>query len=175
MTRKSVRHCVRHTELLDSYFHIIRSHQPCTPWSPPQKTEKVTTECRAETLSLSYWSKSHTSDAKCHGKCAANQPDMSCCYICILTYDSVTSRYMSSQNDWKHVSAKSLPKRQGNRHTFFLNFWIELYRKDWITKPRKSDKDCVAHTEPLYTCFDLIKSHRQCISWSPPLEIFRSG
>ena len=27
------------------------------------------------------------------------------------------------------------------------------------------------HIETLDSCFDLIRSHQQCISWSPPLEI----
>ena len=29
----------RHTETLDSYFDLIRSHQQCIPWSPPQIAE----------------------------------------------------------------------------------------------------------------------------------------
>ena len=32
---------------------------------------------------------------------------------------------------------------------------------------RKSGKCYVGHTEPLDCCFELIKSHQQCIPWSP--------
>ena len=51
-------------EPLDSCFDLIRSHQQCLPWSSPLKIESVTTECRAETLPLSYQSALQTSDAK---------------------------------------------------------------------------------------------------------------
>ena len=44
----------RHTETLDSFFDLIRSHQQCIPWSPQLEIEKVTADCRAETLKLSY-------------------------------------------------------------------------------------------------------------------------
>ena len=54
----------RHTGTLDSSFDLIRSHQQCIPWSPPQEIEPATTDCRAETLQLSQQSTSHTSDAK---------------------------------------------------------------------------------------------------------------
>ena len=44
----------RHTETLDSWFDLIRSHQQCILWSPPLEIELVTTDCRAETLQLSH-------------------------------------------------------------------------------------------------------------------------
>ena len=54
---------------LDSCFDHIWSHQQCIP---PLEMEPATTEYRAESLLLSHWSTSHTSDAKLtsHGKCA---------------------------------------------------------------------------------------------------------
>ena len=54
MTRKSGNHC----------FNLIKFHQQCIVWSPPLKVEPATTECRARTLPLSYWSTWHTSNAK---------------------------------------------------------------------------------------------------------------
>ena len=66
--------CDWHTEILDSCFDLIRSHQWCLPWSSPLEIEPATTDCRAETLPLRYWSTSHTSDAKLisDDNCAAN-------------------------------------------------------------------------------------------------------
>ena len=61
MTGKSSKHCAWHTEPLHCCFDLIRSHQLCIPWSPPLEIEPVTTECRAETLTLRYRSTSHTS------------------------------------------------------------------------------------------------------------------
>ena len=52
-----------HTETLDSFFYLIRSHQQYIP-SSPLEIEPATTDCRAETLQLSQQSISHTSDAK---------------------------------------------------------------------------------------------------------------
>ena len=78
MTRKSSKHCVRHTEPLDSCFDFIRSHQLCIPWSSPLEIESTTTECRVETLPLNYWSTSLTSYAKLtsHSKRAVYLPDI---------------------------------------------------------------------------------------------------
>ena len=43
--------------------------------------------------------------------------------------------------------------------------WIEL---QWPENPANT---YAQHTETLNSCFDLIRSLQQCISWSPPLEI----
>ena len=43
--------------------------------------------------------------------------------------------------------------------------WIEL---PW---PENSMNTYAGHSETLDSCFDLIRSHQQCIPWSPPLEI----
>ena len=43
--------------------------------------------------------------------------------------------------------------------------WIEL---PW---PENLANTYAWHTETLNNCFDLIRSHQQCIPWSPPLEI----
>ena len=74
MTRKSSKYSVRHTEPPDSCFDHIKCHQQCIPQSPPLEIQPATTECRAETLPLSYWSTLHASDAKStsHGKYTAN-------------------------------------------------------------------------------------------------------
>ena len=64
MTRKSGKPYTQHTETLDSFFTLIKSHQQCITWSPPLEIELVTTDCRAETLQLSQQFISHTSDAK---------------------------------------------------------------------------------------------------------------
>ena len=54
-------------------------------------------------------------------------------------------------------------------YIFFLNrgiiLWLELI---WSENPENT---YVQHTETLDSCFDLIRSHQQCITWSPPLEI----
>ena len=55
------KHCAQHREPLDSYFDLIRSHQQCIPWSPPLEIKPAITECRAETLPLSYRSTLHVS------------------------------------------------------------------------------------------------------------------
>ena len=47
------------------------------------------------------------------------------------------------------------------------------YSLSWIELPRPENpaNTCMWHTETLDSCFDLIRSHQQCILWSPPLEI----
>ena len=64
----------RYMEIRDSCFDLIRSHQQCILWSPPQEIEPATTDCRAKTLWLSHPAISYTSDAKItsHGNYAAN-------------------------------------------------------------------------------------------------------
>ena len=52
MTRKSGKHCVQHTEPLDSCFDLISSHQQCISWSLPLRIKSLTTECRAESIPL---------------------------------------------------------------------------------------------------------------------------
>ena len=52
-------------------------------------------------------------------------------------------------------------------HTFR---WRYIY-DNVITMIRKSSKHSHATSATLYSCFDLIWSHQQCILWSPPLEI----
>ena len=76
-------HYVLHMKPLNSCFDLIRSHQQCIQWSPSLEFEPVTTECRAENLSLSHWSTSLTSHPKLtsHGKCATTLPHVSCSYI----------------------------------------------------------------------------------------------
>ena len=37
--------------------------------------------------------------------------------------------------------------------------------------PENPANTCARHIETLDSCFDLIRSHQQCILWSPPLEI----
>ena len=64
MTRKSGKHCARHTKPLDSCFNFIKFHQQSISWSSPLEIERATTECRAGALPLSYLSTSHTSDPK---------------------------------------------------------------------------------------------------------------
>ena len=76
-----------------------------------------------------------------------------------------------------------LPKRIGNTnlrnyhnlkgkeidvHFLFLSRGIIL----WIELPQLENpaNTCVRHTETLDSCFDLIRSHQQCILWSPPME-----
>ena len=49
--------------------------------------------------------------------------------------------------------------------TLKSTLWIEL------PQPKNPANTCVWHMETLDGCFDLIKSHQQCIPWSPPLEI----
>ena len=43
MSRKSSKHCTRHTKPLESCFDFIRSHQQCIPRSPPLEIEPATT------------------------------------------------------------------------------------------------------------------------------------
>ena len=46
-----------------------------------------------------------------------------------------------------------------------MSLWIEL---PWPENPANT---CAWHTVTLDSGFDLIRSHQQCIPWSPPLEI----
>ena len=46
MTRKSGKHRHATYRALNSCFDLIRSHQQCTPWSPPPEIEPTTTVCR---------------------------------------------------------------------------------------------------------------------------------
>ena len=41
----------------------------------------------------------------------------------------------------------------------------------WITMTRKFGKHLHVSNGTLNSCFDIIRSHQQCILWSPPLEI----
>ena len=59
----------QHTETLDSFFDLIRSHQQCIPWFPPLEIELATTDCRAETLQLSHQTILHLSDAELTSHC----------------------------------------------------------------------------------------------------------
>ena len=52
-----------------------------------------------------------------------------------------------------------------------LALWKNHSITNWITMTRKSCKHYVWHTEPPFSCVDLIRPHEQCISWSPSLEI----
>ena len=45
------------------------------------------------------------------------------------------------------------------------------YLISWLTMTRKPGKYCMRYTGTLDSCFDPIRSHQQCIPWSPPLEI----
>ena len=100
MTRKSGEHRTAVSTLLGLISSVI-------PWSPSLDIEPATSECKTETVPLSHWSTSHTSDVKStsHGNCMTNQP------VCVLqvtsvlfTEDTVTSRTMSSQEHWKYTS-----------------------------------------------------------------------
>ena len=59
MTRKSGKHLPATYGALNSCFDLIRSHQQCTPWSPPLEIEPTTTVCRS-------WN-STTGPLSCHG------------------------------------------------------------------------------------------------------------
>ena len=85
--------CARHTETLDSCFDLIRSHQPCIPWSPPLEIKPATTDCRAETLLLSQQFISHTSDAKLtsYGSIFSDGDNHIHCW-----WDLVRSKHLSS-------------------------------------------------------------------------------
>ena len=50
-------------------------------------------------------------------------------------------------------------------HFTFLSWGIIL----WIELPRTENPvtTCARHTETLDSCFDLFRSHQQCIPWSP--------
>ena len=50
-------------------------------------------------------------------------------------------------------------------HHEFIILWIELPWQENLANT------CAWHTETLDTHLDLIRSHQQCILWSPPLEI----
>ena len=47
MTRKSSKYLHATYGALNSCFDLIRSHQQCTPWSPPLEIEPTTTVCRS--------------------------------------------------------------------------------------------------------------------------------
>ena len=55
----------------------------------------------------------------------------------------------------------------------YFYIWIEelMLYFHWITITRKFGKHLHATYGTLNSCFDLIRSHQQCILWSTPLEI----
>ena len=116
----------------------------------------------------------HTSDTKLtsHINCAANWPQ------CVLLVTSVLfARALSPPGP-------CLPKRIWNTH---LHNYYDLKGKDidlhfsflsrgiilWIEIPWPENlvNTYARHMETLDSCFKLIRSHQQCILWSPPLKI----
>ena len=76
-----------------------------TPGFPRLEIETATTECRAESLPLNYWTISHTSFAKLtiHGKRNDHlNLTVSCSYIRSHTADTVTSRATSRITHSQH-------------------------------------------------------------------------
>ena len=77
------------------------------------------------------------------------------------------------KEDYKSI-ATSLLSRQ-RIYLFFKNITTSDKNGSsiisWIAMTRKSGKHCVWHMEPLDSCFDFIRSHRQNVPWSPPLKI----
>ena len=63
---------------------------------------------------------------------------------------------------WKGSLLVALNYSRQLYYTFYL-LWIELL---WPENPANT---CVWHMEILDRCFDLIRSHQQCIPWSPPV------
>ena len=51
------------------------------------------------------------------------------------------------------------------------NFKSTLYMWFKLPWPENPANTYSRHTETLDSCFNLIRSHQQCIPWSPPLEI----
>ena len=60
-------------------------------------------------------------------------------------------------------SLRSVRTAKSTRQQVLL--WIEL---PWPENPANT---YARHTETLDSCFDLIRSHQECIPWSPPLEV----
>ena len=63
----------------------------------------------------------------------------------------------------------------------FISLWVP-YKSSWhkwtmdllyweLPWPWNPGNSYARHTETQDRCFDLIRSHQQCIPWSPPLEI----
>ena len=104
MTRNQVNTCACHMEPLDSCFDLIRYNQQCNG--------DRTSDHRIETLLLSYWSSSQTSDAKStrHGNCTPFNLMCLVTYICTHPEDKVTSRDTSSHEKMNFMKTEKKKK-----------------------------------------------------------------
>ena len=98
------------------------------------------------------------------------------CWLSIRLFCNVLFVFifvLFSYNPVVGISSCILPLLAGR--IFFVGFecpvlGVLFYLVNWITITRKSGKH-LRMTETVDSCFDLIRSHQQCIPWSPPLEI----
>ena len=88
-----------------------------------------------------------------------------------------TSTQMRKQNEihtrnhpcFYHLIWKFNPVWQIAKTFLVMSFFF--FQVEELNYHNKSGKHYARHTEPLDCCFNLIKSHLQCILWSFPVEI----
>ena len=132
ITRKSGKYLHTTYRTLDSCFDHIRSHQQHIPWSPPTG---ATTEYRAKTLPLSYWSTSHTSNAKLisYGNLQWGKSwymplirpnKVKTAVQCSIHHVQVFARFLDHGNSIYNIIP--LLKKE-NVHLFFFFFFVRLF------------------------------------------------
>ena len=65
-----------------------------------------------------------------------------------------------------HTHTHTHAHRYIDVHFLFLSREIILWNE--LPWPENPANTCARHTETLDSCFDLIRSHQQCIPWPPP-------
>ena len=95
-------------------------------------------------------------------------------YLELLYYKanitSLKSQHHSQEQLWK-IASKSFIK---NKKKLWIRLKIDnkiIHFQIQLQWSENLANTCMWHTEPLDSCFDLIRSHQQCIPWSLSLEI----
>ena len=102
-----------------------------------------------------------------HGRAKAGRPART--YIQQLCEDTGCCpedlpRAMNDREEWRE-------RVRDIRATSAIWWWWWILLGTKLPWPENPTNTYTRHTETLSKCFDLIRSHQQCILWSPPLEI----
>ena len=82
-------------------------------------------------------------------------------------FDQGNLNNTDGENWWTTI--ETMLKNKANLIVFFTKLRTSII--NWINMTRKFNKYCAWHTKTLDSCFDLIRSHQLCITYSPTLEI----
>ena len=165
MTRKSGKHCVtrdiqNHWTAASTLLSLINSvYHDLSHWRSNQRSQNVKPK-------LYHWAMVHIA----HKRSQINSTLRLCNQLtwCVLSVIFVLLQKTRSP------LGLCLPKRNGDTHPRNYNLMGKerdihffIWRNhiiNWITMSRKSGKHYAQHTEPLDSCFNLNRSHQQCIA-----------